>query len=424
MEKTVTNPIHYNGIAYRAQKRFFQGTHRILSPEETYDNILTYPKKIGLTRIPHITGLDRIGIPVTLAIRPNALTLATSAGKGISLKAAMVSAIMESLEVYHAEVVDLPVQQASYNQIKQEAPVIALDKLPLRKNSLFHPDWPQTWTLGWDLIGQKQTAVPFFSISMNDLKARAIPTEMRCFLTESNGLASGNHFLEALASALYEVIERDAVSCHLFGMENFGLPLCQVDLDTIPFTSVQNLLERLNTARFKTFLFDCTVDTDIPVFMAFICDAERLDGLVVQGYGAHLDPEVAMLRAITEAVQAHTVIISGSRDDCFGAKSKQMKKADPQKIIRIFSRQEDKKNAGSYASHAASSFEEDVHLILEKLQQVGFSQVIALDITQQDFTISVVRVLIPGMESYYYHKSQHHERAQTYCMKRVWHKIL
>jgi ribosomal protein S12 methylthiotransferase accessory factor len=67
------------------------------------------------------------------------LTLATSAGKGISLKAATVSAIMESLEVYHAEVADLPSRLASYEQIKKEASVIPLEKLPLRKNGLFQP---------------------------------------------------------------------------------------------------------------------------------------------------------------------------------------------------------------------------------------------------------------------------------------------
>jgi ribosomal protein S12 methylthiotransferase accessory factor len=57
---------------------------------------------------------------------------------------------------------------------------------------------------------------------MNDCAARSIPTELRCFVTDTNGLASGNHFLEALASALYELIERDAVSCHLFAMENLA----------------------------------------------------------------------------------------------------------------------------------------------------------------------------------------------------------
>jgi hypothetical protein len=45
MEKSQTEPINYCGKAYRAEKRFFQGTHRILSPEETYENIQSYPKK-------------------------------------------------------------------------------------------------------------------------------------------------------------------------------------------------------------------------------------------------------------------------------------------------------------------------------------------------------------------------------------------
>ena len=95
-----------------------------------------------------------------------------------------------------------------------------------------------------------------------------------------------------------------------------------------------------------------------------------------------------------------------------------MKKADPHKVIRIFSRQEGKLDARAYASFAAPTLEEDVKRLLKKLEVAGFSQVIALDITQKEFDISVVRAFIPGMEGYYHHKSQHHQRAKAFCAKR------
>ncbi|HEX9619908.1 MAG TPA: hypothetical protein VF989_07230, partial [Polyangiaceae bacterium] len=38
----------------------------------------------GITRIANITGLDNVGIPVTLVHRPNSRSLSVSQGKGVS----------------------------------------------------------------------------------------------------------------------------------------------------------------------------------------------------------------------------------------------------------------------------------------------------------------------------------------------------
>ncbi len=76
--------------------------HRTCSPQETISQIEPYFEKIGLTRLADITGLDRIGIPVILSVRPNSTFLAVDAGKGITPEAATASAAMEYIERYHA----------------------------------------------------------------------------------------------------------------------------------------------------------------------------------------------------------------------------------------------------------------------------------------------------------------------------------
>ena len=48
------------------------------------------------------------GVPVVTVVRPNARSLAVSQGKGLTLAAAKVSAIMEAAELYHAETVSGP----------------------------------------------------------------------------------------------------------------------------------------------------------------------------------------------------------------------------------------------------------------------------------------------------------------------------
>ena len=79
------------------------------------------------------------------------------------------------------------------------------------------------------------------------------------FQIGSNGLASGNDLLEAILSGLYEVIERDAVSCHRMRESRNGRRLPRVILDTIPWSSVRELLDRLTFAGVRTILYDCTM---------------------------------------------------------------------------------------------------------------------------------------------------------------------
>ncbi|HOJ96632.1 MAG TPA: YcaO-like family protein, partial [Methanospirillum sp.] len=95
-------------ILSSCKKLYQQETHRTRSPEETYQAIHTRTGPAGITRVADITGLDRIGIPVFSCIRPVAAEGAITVynGKGATPIAARVSAIMEGLERYSAEVHD------------------------------------------------------------------------------------------------------------------------------------------------------------------------------------------------------------------------------------------------------------------------------------------------------------------------------
>ena len=84
-------------------KRFRLGTHRTTAPEETLARVADKARQIGVTRLGNVTGLDRIGIPVTVAVRPNSRSVSVSQGKGLGLSQALASAIMEAIELFHGE---------------------------------------------------------------------------------------------------------------------------------------------------------------------------------------------------------------------------------------------------------------------------------------------------------------------------------
>ena len=66
---------------------------------QSLDSTLTWLKSkldfLHITRVANITGLDDIGLPVWIAIRPDSTYLCVSQGKAFSDQHAMISAIME-----------------------------------------------------------------------------------------------------------------------------------------------------------------------------------------------------------------------------------------------------------------------------------------------------------------------------------------
>lgn len=385
-------------------KAFFEGTHRLCSPQETLEKIQQEPRRIGLTRVADITGFDHIGVPVTSTIRPNSLSLSTSSGKGLTKEAAIVSGIMEALELFQAETHVFDTITSTWEELQNEA--VSPLQLNLRKNAILPKNWPYKWCFGWDLITKKEIAVPLMAVTLDYRLGENDPYGLDVFEITSNGLASGNHPLEAIISGIYEVIERDAITC-------VGERAPRIQLGTIVYPTIQKLIAQLKQADVELILFDCTIDTDVPVFKAQTYDQNV--GLTV-GYGAHLDPEVAMLRALTEAIQARAVFISGSRDDLFLSTFQVFRKFRTQHRLDKMGKTID---ANSYKNEATPTFEGDIQLLLTKLKKIGIAHVIVFDLSSEN--ISVFRVIIPGLEGYKTATYQVGKRAKSSFSEQAFH---
>ena len=350
----------------------------------------------GITRLADITGLDRIGIPTILAVRPNGKTLSVSAGKGISVPAAMASAAMESIELHQAEFFILPSVRASWREMAKNTVIIPAELLPLSKNSLFTKDWPYHWSMGWDIAAQREVATPQYIVNMD--KSVSNRTELGAFQVTSNGLASGNNFLEALTAGLLEVVERDAATLTLLPWQAGKTAPALIRTQSIADPVLRDLLDRIAAARAEILLFDCRVDTEIPVFVAVLRDLDDPEIGLYRGSGAHLDPVVAASRAITEAVQSRAVYIAGSRDDLFKQGHFHLRQTDPLAVVANLTRDAPLMDWPFGETEATDSFEGDVAVILGKLDAVGLSSVIVHDLTGPACPVSVLKVVVPGAE--------------------------
>jgi ribosomal protein S12 methylthiotransferase accessory factor len=406
-------PIHYRGTPFRTPKTFTHGTHRCVPPQETFELVRPFLRQAGVTRVADITGLDNVGVPVTLALRPNATTIACSSGKGLTLAAALASGAMEAIEIHAAETVVLPSVRATYAELASDGVVPGIDDLPLSRASVFHVDWPLDWHFGWDLMSGRELAVPLVMVRLARDRS-----SLGAFVPSSNGLGAGNSFLEAVAAALYEVIERDAVACHQTASLAGGLVPLYPDSMLQSFPLVADLVGRCDAAGVHLLISDCTADTAVPTCMVYAYDADGPSTGTFKGFGAHLDPEIALLRGVTEALQSRLNFIAGARDDLFRSAFWRVQGRNPHRYVTaIESRRDQHPIAAPTDSRSTSSIEGDIHELLTRLRAVGQRSVIVVDITPPGFPVHVVRVVAPGLEGYMHHGYTPGRRARAWVRR-------
>src|SRR5882724_1943168 len=97
--------------------RHIPDTDRIAAPGDLLGRVKPHFPAAGITRVAEVTNLDRIGIPVALAVRPNSRSLSVSQGKGIRREQAVLSAVMEALELAAAERLPAGLRRATLQQM-------------------------------------------------------------------------------------------------------------------------------------------------------------------------------------------------------------------------------------------------------------------------------------------------------------------
>jgi len=349
---------------------------------------------MGITRLGNVTGLDRIGIPVVVAVRPNSRSVSVSQGKGLDLAQAMTSALMEAIEGFHAEEIG-ECRLATYRELARQKRVVDPATLCAAEKP-FDPGAAISWVEGHDLLRQEACWVP----------AEVVHTDYTqpldgFFLAGSNGLASGNHLIEAISAAICELVERDAVA--VWGASGIRARAQRaVDIASVDDPDCRALLAKYDDAGIAVRLWNVTTDIGIA---AFICDIHdpsvdeprRLRRF--HGAGCHPDRAIALTRALTEASQTRLTYITGIRDDLFPSEYQEPPTADIMDALLDALRQESKPHLfREVPTFAADDLNQDLRWELERARSAGMTRVVAVDLTRPDFGIPVVRVVIPGLD--------------------------
>ena len=377
---------------------YFKGTHRVIAPKRTIEINEDKLKTAGITRIADITDLDRIGLPIYTAIRPTAEDGGVSiyGGKGITKDHAKASAMMEGFERYSAERQDSDESIISnLNDIDNNIDPKSLN-LPKDLERVDINDWNLEWSIAHDIISENDYYIPtnavYHPYNPKD-NAKTL------FKSNTNGLASGNILEEAILHGMFEVIERDAWSIFELTHKNYS----QIDLDSIESDVINEIIEKFESEGIKIKLMDFTADINIPTIAASADDTVTKDaGLLTLGMGTHLDPEVAILRALTEVAQSRATQINGAREDTVRADfAREAGYERMKRINKYYFKQEDEQiSLSDIENKSTHSITEDIEIVKNELMANDIEKILYVDLTRPEIDVSVVRVIIPEMEMY------------------------
>lgn len=383
-------------------KRFTVGTDRARRPDETLEAVTPRFRSLGITRVADVTGLDRIGIPVHLAVRPNSRSLAVSQGKGVDPLASQVSAVMESIELAHAERYRPPTRVARFVDLLDDAavaPPLDPGTLHVSRDSRYTPFAPVVWTEAHELLRDRRVSVPL-ELVYADMTLPELPG-CGAFVRSTNGLASGNTPAEALLAALCELIERDAESVWLHRPEELR-SATRLDLATVDDPVCLDLLNRFEAADVAVVAWDVTSDVGVSAFRVLIVDRDN-DELLrpmsgAHGAGCHPRREVALARALTEAAQSRLTAISGTRDDLTRARYRATQQAEVLARHRALVAESGSAVFASAPTTDHTTIGADVAHVLHRLAAAGVSAVAACSLADDDLPYTVARVVVADLE--------------------------
>jgi len=378
------------------------GTVRVRSAEETLTRLRPRIPEFGITRVASVTGLDVVGLPVWMAIRPLSYSLTVSQGKGITDALAYISAVMESIEQYHAERWEGSGPVVSLEEAFQDERFASPAALPLRSEAKITDETAVMWVEGRDLVTDRPLLLPK---EVLDLDFRVKRGGAPVFLASSNGLASGNSRTEAVVHGLCEVIERDQ-SC-LWQIEQSIAPdpsKRMVKLETIVDPICQSQIERCRRANLDVWVWYCTYDIEVPTFACTVADRGNatLYPQRASGYGCHPVPAIALSRAITEAMQSRLTHISGVRDDVTWERYRKDIAITDHTNMVAFERMARMEPAYAFDSvppaPSFDSMEAMLEHVLAKLRAVSLNQAIVVDLDSRIEDFAFVFVCVPGLE--------------------------
>jgi ribosomal protein S12 methylthiotransferase accessory factor len=253
------------------------------------------------------------------------------------------------------------------------------------------------WTPVWSLTQQRHRLLPTGLLYFG---APTAPGQAALF-ADSNGNAAGSSLEDAVLQGLFEVVERDAVALWWYNRSR----VAAVDLAAFTDPWIDELRTVYAGLRRDVWVLDVTSDIGVPTMVAVSRRTDSATEDVMFGFGAHLDPRIALRRALTELNQLMPAVLKPGAgrdyacDDPDAVRWWQQATVANQPYLspdpgRAPLRLRD------YDYAPCDDIRAEVGLIQQRLEARGLD-LLVLDQTRPDIDLPVVKVIVPGMRHFW-----------------------
>jgi len=269
------------------------------------------------------------------------------------------------------------------------------DEVPLP----FDPEAEIDWTPVWSLTRQEARYLPAAYCWFN-YPQRAERTF--CYAC-SNGNAAGNIIEEAILQGFLELVERDGVA--LWWYNRVRRP--GVDLRSFNEPYLEQLETFLHAHHRDLAALDVTSDLGIPTIVAV---SRRTDGGAEQilfGLGAHLDPRIALLRAVTELNQMLGPVLDAPADDPGAgyltdkATLQWLRTATMANQPYLQPLDVPPRRVADFPACRTDDLKDDVLFCQAVAEKKVGSELLVLDQTRPEIGLPVAKVIVPGLRHFW-----------------------
>ena len=348
-----------------------------------------------------------------------------AAGKGSTSAQSKASALCESIERYsgafHNDEIRVRRRYVDFNVSREEiaihpndvqlfsnyqlnnAEVINAEHHPYNVvPQRFQPEQEMDWTPLWSFTQHKHVYLPT-SMLYSRIPETRQPYDL---IADSNGCAAGNTLEEAIYQGFLELVERDAFAIWWYNT----LEAPKVDLRSFSDEYLHNIECHYDVYSRELWVLDITSDLGIPTFVALSRRYDQEDEFIIYGAGAHLDAEVAVLRAVCECNQFLNVVAdySGSSKrttfhtnnaDAVALDFWENTRTQDHKFLGHGAKAKNWKNQ-YWKGSATYGIEDDIRRCIDIVQSKGMDFLV-LDQTRPDIGMPVARTVVPGLRHFW-----------------------
>jgi bacteriocin biosynthesis cyclodehydratase domain-containing protein len=241
--------------------------------------------------------------------------------------------------------------------------------------------------------------------SLRDEGFKYLPTSLLYFFykgpagyqipADSNGCAAGNTVAEAIVQGFLELVERDAYAIWWYNRSQVP----EVDLGQFDDSYIRDLKSQLTEAGRRLWVLDVTNDLGVPTFVAITHWMDNGLENIEFGSGAHFDPKIAVLRAMTELNQFLSIgLMGGGSGDKSSLDGTTPLRLEDYPYLTPNGKPAVKRDSG--AKFDGLETREQVAACVDIAKQQGLDFLV-LNQTRLDIEVPVVRVIVPGLRHFY-----------------------